>query len=129
MSGIADASVCGKLSSFLSRAGGSSALLPDMGTTTNRIEAQRKQANQRGQRVLLLTMSEAARVLSVGRTTMYELVGAGEIEVVHIGRSARVPVGALEEFVERRRAGGATVRPRTSAARAKRQLDPGRPTT
>ena len=37
-------------------------------------------------------MVDAARVLSVGRTTMYELVGAGEIEVVHIGRSVRVPV-------------------------------------
>ena len=60
---------------------------------------------------------------------MYELVGAGDIEVVHIGRSARVPVAALEEFVERRRACGATVRPTTSAARAKHQLDPGQPTT
>ena len=74
-------------------------------------------------------MSDAARVLSVGRTKMYELVGAGEIEVVHIGRSARVPVAAVEEFVERQRRSGATVRPTTSAARAKRQLDPGQPTT
>jgi len=114
---------------FLSRARGSSALLPDMGTTTNRFTEQREQANQRGQRVLLLTMSDAARVLAVGRTTMYELVNAGEIEVVHIGRSARVPVAAVEEFVERRRRRGATVRPTTSAARAKRQLDPGQPTT
>jgi len=100
-----------------------------MGTTTNRFTEQREQANQRGQRVLLLTMSDAARVLAVGRTTMYELVNAGEIEVVHIGRSARVPVAAVEEFVERRRRRGATVRPTTSAARAKRQLDPGQPTT
>jgi excisionase family DNA binding protein len=90
---------------------------------------ERRQANQRGQEVLLLTMVDAARLLSVGRTTMYELVGTGEIEVVHIGRSARVPVAALEEFVERRRAGGATVRPSTRAARAKQQLDPGQPTT
>ena len=60
---------------------------------------------------------------------MYELVGAGEIDVVHIGRSARVPVAALEEYVERRRAEGATVRPARKAARAKRELDPGQPTT
>ena len=33
---------------------------------------------------------------------MYELVNAGEIDVLHIGRSARVPVAAVEEFVERR---------------------------
>ena len=99
-----------------------------MGTTANGSKEQRKQANQRGNEVLLLTMVDAARVLSVGRTTMYELVGAGEIEVVHIGRSARVPVAAVEEFVERQRRGGATVRSTTSAARAKRQLDPGQPT-
>ena len=79
--------------------------------------------------VLLLTIIEAARVLSIGRTTMYELVGAGEIDVVHIGRSARVPVEALQEFVDRQRRGGTTVRARTSAARAKLELDPGQPTT
>jgi excisionase family DNA binding protein len=53
--------------------------------------------------VLLLTIVEAARVLSIGRTAMYEFVGAGEIDVVHIGRSARVPVAALEEYVDRQR--------------------------
>ena len=99
-----------------------------MGTTTNGSTEQRKRADQRGQQVLLLTMSEAARVLSIGRTTMYELVGAGDIEVVHIGRCARVPVAALQVFVERRRRPGTTVRSTTSAARAKQQLDPGQPT-
>jgi excisionase family DNA binding protein len=79
--------------------------------------------------VLLLTMIEAARVLSIGRTTMYELVGAGDIEVVHIGRSARVPVAAVEEFVEQRRAERATVRPSRRAARAEREPGPGQPTT
>ena len=57
---------------------------------------------------LLLTIRDAARVLSVGRTTMYELIGAGAIEVVHIGRSARVPVRALEVFVERQLPGTVT---------------------
>jgi excisionase family DNA binding protein len=56
--------------------------------------------------VLLLTMVEAARVLSVGRTTMYELVGAGEIEVLHIGRAVRVPTAELHAFVARQRRTG-----------------------
>ena len=90
--------------------------------------SERADRNEHEGGVLLLTMIEAARVLSIGRTTMYELVGAGQIEVVHIGRSARVPVAAVEEFVERQRRGGATVRS-TCAARAKQQLDPGQPTT
>ena len=48
-------------------------------------------------------------MLSIGRTAMYELVGAGEIDIVHIGCSARVPVAALEEYVDRRRRAPITV--------------------
>ncbi len=62
-----------------------------------------QERNERTNGVLLLTIVEAARVLSIGRTAMYELVAAGEIDVVHIGRSARVPVAALEQYVERQR--------------------------
>jgi len=53
---------------------------------------------------ILLTIPEAARLLSIGRTLAYELIAAGELEVVHIGRAARVPVEAVREYVERRRA-------------------------
>ena len=59
---------------------------------------------------LLLTIPQAAAVLAVGRTTVYELIGAGDLEAVHIGRSARVPVAALEDYVERQRRGRVTVR-------------------
>lgn len=58
---------------------------------------------------LLLTIRDAARVLALARTTMYELIAAGAIEVVHIGRSARVPVAALEAFVEQQRRGTVAV--------------------
>jgi excisionase family DNA binding protein len=50
---------------------------------------------------LLLTIPEAAHRLGVGRTTVYELTSAGELEVVHIGRCARIPTAALDAFVER----------------------------
>lgn len=53
---------------------------------------------------LLLTIPQAARLLAIGRTTMYGLIDAGDIGVVRIGRSVRVPVAALEQFVEARRA-------------------------
>jgi excisionase family DNA binding protein len=102
------------------------ALFVSMSKTTN---GTREQRGEGAGGVLLLTIVEAARVLSIGRTTMYELLGAGEIDVVHIGRSARVPVGALAEYVECQRRGGTTVRSRTNAARAKLELDPGQPTT
>lgn len=53
---------------------------------------------------LLLTICEAAELLSVGRTTAYRLIDDGELEVVRIGRSARVPRSAVVDFVERLRA-------------------------
>lgn len=54
---------------------------------------------------ILLTIPEAARMLAIGRTLTYELIAAGELEVVHINRAARVPRDAVHAFVTRRRAG------------------------
>jgi len=54
---------------------------------------------------LLLTVTEAARALAIGRTTLYELIADRRIEVVHIGRCTRVPVEALHKFIEEQRAG------------------------
>lgn len=54
---------------------------------------------------VLLTIPEAARLLSIGRTLAYELIATGELEVIHINRAARVPLDAVHAFVERRRAG------------------------
>ena len=53
---------------------------------------------------LLLTVPEAAAMLAIGRTAVYALIGSGAIAVVHIGRSARIPVASIREFVESRQA-------------------------
>lgn len=50
---------------------------------------------------LLLTIVEAGRLLAVGRTTVYELIDRGELRAVHIGRSCRVPVVAVTDYVQR----------------------------
>lgn len=50
---------------------------------------------------LLFTTEEAAHVLSVGRTTIYMLMRAGELKPVHIGRSCRISRGELERYVVR----------------------------
>jgi excisionase family DNA binding protein len=50
---------------------------------------------------LLVTPEEAARRLSVGRTTIYGLMANGELQSVNIGRSRRVPVSSLSVFVSR----------------------------
>jgi excisionase family DNA binding protein len=50
---------------------------------------------------LLLTPEEAARVLRLGRTTVYALMKAGELRPVHIGRSCRLARAELERYVNR----------------------------
>jgi excisionase family DNA binding protein len=52
----------------------------------------------------LLTIRQAARVLNLGRSTIYELISDGRLEVVHIGRSARIPADAITMLVDRLRA-------------------------
>lgn len=54
---------------------------------------------------LLYTIPEAYEALSLSRSKFYELMSAGEIKVIKIGASVRVPVSELESFVERRLAG------------------------
>lgn len=52
---------------------------------------------------LLLPIAEAGKVLGVSRSTMFNLVRAGEIESVCIGNRRLIPVAALREYVERLR--------------------------
>ncbi len=50
---------------------------------------------------VLLRIDEAAALLGVGRSFLYALVQRGEIGSVKLGRARRIPVTALEEFVQR----------------------------
>jgi excisionase family DNA binding protein len=56
---------------------------------------------------LLLTPEEAAQVLGIGRTKVYELMLSNALESVKIGASRRIPVQSLGTFVDRLRAQGA----------------------
>jgi excisionase family DNA binding protein len=49
---------------------------------------------------LLLTPEEAGERLGVGRTQIYDLMRRGELLSVHIGRLRRIPVAALQRYVE-----------------------------
>jgi excisionase family DNA binding protein len=53
---------------------------------------------------LLYTVERAAERLEIGRTTVYELIRAGELEAIKIGGARRIPAAALHEYVERLRA-------------------------
>jgi excisionase family DNA binding protein len=49
---------------------------------------------------LLVPPDEAAVILSLGRTKVFELMATGHLPSVRIGSSRRIPVSALERFVE-----------------------------
>lgn len=53
---------------------------------------------------ILLTPTEAARALGIGRSKLYELLQEGVLESVHIGACRRIPADALSELVTRLRA-------------------------
>lgn len=52
---------------------------------------------------LLYKPEAAAAALGIGRSKTFELIAAGELETVQIGRSRRVPAQALEDYVARLR--------------------------
>lgn len=49
----------------------------------------------------LLTVEEAARRLSLGRTTLYSLLKDGQISSVRVGRLRRIPADALDTYTAR----------------------------
>ena len=53
---------------------------------------------------LLLRPEEAAEVLGIGRSKLYDLMAIGEVEYVHIGSCRRIPVEGLHRYVDRLRA-------------------------
>jgi excisionase family DNA binding protein len=56
-------------------------------------------------RPALLTVKQAARMLNLGRSTVYNLIAGGRLDVVHIGRSTRVPIDAITKFISELRTG------------------------
>jgi excisionase family DNA binding protein len=52
---------------------------------------------------LLLTIEQAAHRLAIGRTKLLELITAGHIETVHIGRARRVVATSVANYYEQLR--------------------------
>ena len=50
----------------------------------------------------LLSIRRAAEMLSLGHSKTYELLRAGELRSVKIGRSRRIPVAEIAAYVARK---------------------------
>ena len=57
-------------------------------------------AEARAGEPMLVTVREAARLLALGRSTVYELIAAGRLPTVHIGRSVRIRPADLRALID-----------------------------
>ena len=60
---------------------------------------------------LLVSVEEAAELLDVGRSTIYDLMRTGELPSVRIGRCRRLPVTGLQAYFAKQEADGWVVGP------------------
>lgn len=51
---------------------------------------------------ICVRVNDAARMIGVGRTTLYALIAAGEVEAVKIGKATRITTASLRDLVTRR---------------------------
>lgn len=68
----------------------------------------RSEGGQAGLEPLLLRVTDVALALGIGRTKVFALLAAGELPVVRLGRSVRIPRDALERWVRERTEGFCT---------------------
>jgi excisionase family DNA binding protein len=54
--------------------------------------------------LICVKINDAARMIGVGRTKLYELIAAKQVEVVKLGKSTRVTTESLRALVMRLRA-------------------------
>lgn len=54
---------------------------------------------------LAVRIREACRLTGIGRSKLYELIGAGEIEIVKVGTITLIPIHSLQSFLELRKNG------------------------
>lgn len=51
---------------------------------------------------LTVRISEACRLTGIGRSKLYELIAAGEIQVIKVGAITLVPMASLRMFLQAR---------------------------
>ena len=73
--------------------------MPSAGTTDHLREQRQRQTIE----PIVMRVPEACRYLGIGRSSLYVLIGEGEVEVIKLGRSTLVLTASLRSLVERRR--------------------------
>ena len=59
-----------------------------------------QESSNEAHRPLLVSATDAARVLAIGRTKLYEVVKSGNLTPIHIRRCVRFSMGEITQYVE-----------------------------
>lgn len=51
---------------------------------------------------ICVRVNDAARMIGIGRTKLYELISTGELETVKIGKATRITTASLQELIKQR---------------------------
>lgn len=51
---------------------------------------------------LTVRVREACRLTGIGRSKLYELISAGEIEIIKVGTITLIPIASLTRFLQNR---------------------------
>lgn len=65
--------------------------------------AQERRGKPSVEESLAVRIPQAAQLLGIGRSSIYELINKGELETIKIGRSTLIPMDTLRAFIEHRR--------------------------
>ena len=71
-----------------------------MSSTPSTATASPQRRTAEATRPLLVTVRQAAEILSLSRSSIYVLIDAGKLTPIRIGRSVRFSVEHLEGFVD-----------------------------
>ena len=59
---------------------------------------------------ITVRVREACRLTGIGRSKLYELIAAGEIEIIKVGTITLVPLASLTQFLQRSANAGSKAR-------------------
>lgn len=68
--------------------------MPGLVATSDPMEVETRRVER-----LLLTPGEAAQLLGIGKTKVFELIRTGAVPSLRIGRARRIPRPAIDAFI------------------------------
>ena len=58
-------------------------------------------SDQQSVEPICVRVNDAARMIGIGRTKLYELISSGELETVKIGKATRITTASLHQLINR----------------------------